>query len=47
MTEKSIENITKSNCNFAPFFADHHALPEINFNGQCLIKSNIYIPPKR
>ena len=40
-----IENITKSDSNFAPTFADHHLLPDINFNGHCLI-NNIYIPKK-
>ena len=25
---------------------DHHVLPEMNFNGHCLIKSNISIPSK-
>ena len=46
MSEKSIENITKSDSNFAPTFADHHLLPEMNFNGHCLIKSNNSNPKK-
>ena len=46
MSEKSIENITKSDSNFAPTFVDHHLLPDINFNGHCLIKKNISIPKK-
>ena len=41
MPEKNIENITKSDSNFAPTVVDHHALPDINFNGHCLI-NNIY-----
>ena len=52
MSEKSIENITKSDSNFAPTFADHHLLPGISFNGHCLINNisilkklvNLYIP---
>ena len=44
MLEESIENITKSNSNFAPTSVDHHVLPDINFNGHCLIKNNIFIP---
>ena len=44
MSEESIENITKSNSNFAPTFFDHHSLPGINFNEHCLIKNNIFIP---
>ena len=40
MSEESIENITKSDSNFAPTFADH-LLPDMNFNGHCLIKNNI------
>ena len=45
MSEENIENITKSDSNFAPTFADHHLLPDINFNGHCLI-NNISIPKK-
>ena len=43
---KSIENTTKSDSNFAPTFVDHHVLPDINFNGHCLMKNNISIPKK-
>ena len=46
MSEESIENITKSDSNFAPTFVDHHVLPDINFNGHCLINNNISIPKK-
>ena len=45
MSKENIENITKSDSNFAPTFVDHHVLPDINFNGHCLIY-NIYIPKK-
>ena len=38
MSEENIENITKSDSNFAPSFADHHILPDIHFNGHCSIK---------
>ena len=40
ISEKNIENITKRDSSFAPIFADHHFLPEINFNGRSLIKNN-------
>ena len=51
MSEENIENITKSESNFAPTLVDHHVLPDINFNGKCLINNsqfskkviNIYI----
>ena len=43
--KKNIESITKSDRNFVPTFADDHVLPEINFNGHCLI-NNISIPKK-
>ena len=43
MSEENIEIITKSDSNFPPTFVDHHLLPEINFNGHCLI-NNISIP---
>ena len=45
MSEKSIENTTKSDSNFTPTFVDHHSLPNINLNGPCLIK-NISFPNK-
>ena len=38
MSEETIENITKSDKSFAPMFIDQHLLPDINFDGQCLIK---------
>ena len=43
MSEENIENITKSDSNFAPTSVDRHILPDINFNGHCLIKKNISI----
>ena len=46
MSEENIESITKSVCNFAPTFVDYHLLPDMNFNGHCLIKNNIFIPKK-
>ena len=46
LSEENIENITKSNCNFPPTFVNHHILPDINFNGHCLI-NNIYISLKK
>ena len=32
MSQENIENIVKSDSNFAPTFVDHHFLPDINFN---------------
>ena len=46
MSEESTENITKSGSNSAPNFVDHHSLPDINFNGHCLIKHNISVSKK-
>ena len=46
MSKESIENITKSDSNFATTFVDHHVLPVINFNGHCLIRNNISIHKK-
>ena len=43
MSEENIENITKSDSNFALTFADHHLLPDISFDGHCLINNNISI----
>ena len=45
MSKENIENITKSNSSFAPTFVDYHVLPDINFNGHCLM-NNIHIPKK-
>ena len=39
MSEENIENRTKSDKNFALTFVDHHLLPDINFNGHCLIEN--------
>ena len=44
MSEENIENITKSDKNFALTFVDHHLLPDINFNRHCLIENKISIP---
>ena len=44
ISKKNNENVTKSDSNFAPAFVDHHLLPDINFNGHCLIKNNIFYP---
>ena len=46
MSKESIENKTNSDSSFAPPFVDHHLLPDINFNGHCLIKINILISKK-
>ena len=41
-----IENITKSDRNFAPNFVNHLMIEDINFNEHCLINDNIYILTK-
>ena len=46
MLEEDIENIIKSNSNFAATFVGRHLLPDTNFNGHCLIKNIISIPKK-
>ena len=46
MSGENIENITKSDSNFAPTFVHHHLLPYINFNRYCLITNNISIHKK-
>ena len=40
MSEENIENIIKSDNNFATSFVNDHVLPDINFNGHCLINNN-------
>ena len=40
------ENITKSDGTFAPNFVNYRQLPDINFNGHCLINNNISITEK-
>ena len=47
MPEKNIENITQSGSNLAPILVNHHVLPDKNFNRQCLINNNVYIPKKQ
>ena len=46
MSEESIENITKSGSLFAPTFVNHYVLPDVNFNGHCLINDNIFLHKK-
>ena len=46
MSEENIKNMTKSDSTFAPTFVDHYLLPNINFNGHCLIKNDFSIPKK-
>ena len=46
MPEEIIKKIAKSDSNFVLTFVDHHVLPDINFNGHCLIKNNTSIPKK-
>ena len=46
MSEESLENIAISDRNVAPTFVDHHSLPDMNFNGDCLIKNNTSLPKK-
>ena len=43
MSEKSIEDITRSDTHFVPTFVNHYILPDVNFNGHCLINNNISI----
>ena len=43
ISKKKIENITKSDNNFAPTFVDNPVLPDTNVNGRCSI-NNISIP---
>ena len=45
MSEENIEGITNSNSNFAQTFVNHHALPDIDFNGRWII-NDINIPKK-
>ena len=51
MSEKIIENITKSDSNFAPTLINSYTLQYVKFNGHCLVNTipdsgiviNIYI----
>ena len=38
ISEESVKNITKLDCNSAPTFVDHRLLPYINFNRHYVIK---------
>ena len=46
MLEVNIENITKSDSNFASTFVNDHEVPNIAFNEHCLINKSILIPKK-
>ena len=39
----SEESIPKSDSNFTSTFVDYHLLPDMHFNGYCLIKNSISI----
>ena len=39
MPEEKIENITKRDSKFSSTFVGDHVLPDINFNGNCLINN--------
>ena len=41
ISEENIENVTKSDSNFAPTCVDYYVLPDINFSGHCLINNII------
>ena len=43
--EENIENVTTSSSVFAPTFVNQYILPDVNFNGRCLI-NNISIHKK-
>ena len=43
ISEETIEIITKSNSLFVPIFVNHYILPDISFNGYCLINKNISV----
>ena len=38
------KKVLKSNSLFAPTFANHCILPDVNFNGHCLINNSISVP---
>ena len=40
LSEERIENITTSESNFAPTLINYYSLPDIKFNGHCLINNN-------
>ena len=46
MSKENVEIITKSDNNFAPNLVNYHVLPDIDFNGHCLINNNIYTPKR-
>ena len=47
ISEESVKNITKSDCNSAPTFVDHSVLPYINFNRDCVIKKIVFLYLKK
>ena len=40
LSEESFENITTSDSNFAPILINYYPLPDIKFNGHCLINND-------
>ena len=44
--KKKVENVTKWDNIFALKLVDHHLLPDMKFNGDCLVNNNTSIPKK-
>ena len=44
--QKKVMKKLLNNRKLASIFVDHHSLPDINLNGHCLTKNDIYIPKK-
>ena len=44
--KKTLKNMNQSEKNFPPTFVDHYILLHINFNRDCLTKSNIFVHKK-
>ena len=47
MSEESLGNLTASDNTFVPTLINYCILPDLKFNGHCLINDNIFIPRKK
>ena len=46
MSEGSVENITASENSFASNLVNYYLLPDVKYNGRCLINNNMFVPRK-
>ena len=47
MSEESLENLTTLDNTFVPILINYCILPDLKFNGHCLINDDVFIPREK